>query len=742
MLDWQPYLNDCKRRLSRSLEKLKEIQNHRKQRKISFIGSIKEALPSWSKKKTSKHILLYQLINDTDDCQNLLTDIVNQIKPADDLTSLANKIFQERDSNQNDEISKDLEGITIRWNSLCQDVINKSGSLESVGLEVDREYKNLNNWYEKYDTLNTWLYFNEKVLDEKSPGNTMAIIKEHLEKNQGQLKNVKDRKPNLEEVTQEAHSLLESGRLDMGDAERVERYKEELDTRYTALIDRLLATQNRLHSSMHELRKSTQETVEKTEKIETAIVEASLEPNHKPPSKIISPFHKEDETKSNEQKVQDSMAVVKKTITQEDRWILRTRTEGGKERIHEETMKAFESSLDVCWKSLNDLDEESLQKFSAVGSNIKEVREQLDEIQDLEQKMSKEDASFRSVKETFEATEGKNLMKQEARDRLQRKVDDLNSRWEEMWRSHDVNKDRLVQAILIMGGQWMGRVNENLDDLEEDIKSIDIKDGDWESLRNSEQKHKEIMDKIGSYEVSVGGAVDVAREVQRRDLVTEETGETITHETGELEDRLERLKAEAEDKKKRISESLRKIEHSTAVQEVMVPSSVSVAHSAPDQINGDSDEGFVEPKRHFFQRKVTYESIITKKMKEMKKESKAMNEWMDETEKLVGSLRIDMDPKKASRVQQKIDARLEEVNEKQSKVNRVIQLSKEIENETIDPNVNEPFVKEAKALEERWAKNKDLLENHGETDAASKASSGSCCILFLKKRLLPVWSVN
>lgn len=93
-------------------------------------------------------------------------------------------------------------------------------------------------------------------------------------------------------------------------------------------------------------------------------------------------------------------------------------------------------------------------------------------------------------------------------------------------------------------------------------------------------------------------------------------------------------------------------------------------------------------------------------------------------------------------MQQKIDARLEEVNEKQSKVNRVIQLSKEIENETIDPNVNEPFVKEAKALEERWAKNKDLLENHGETDAASKASSGSCCILFLKKRLLPVWSVN
>ena len=59
------------------------------------------------------------------------------------------------------------------------------------------------------------------------------------------------------------------------------------------------------------------------------------------------------------------------------------------------------------------------------------------------------------------------------------------------------------------------------------------------------------MNKIRSYEDSVIGAVDVAREVQRRDLVTEETGKTITHETEELEDRLERLKAEAEEKKKR-----------------------------------------------------------------------------------------------------------------------------------------------------------------------------------------------
>lgn len=55
-----------------------------------------------------------------------------------------------------------------------------------------------------------------------------------------------------------------------------------------------------------------------------------------------------------------------------------------------------------------------------------------------------------------------------------------------------------------------------------------------------------------------------------------------------------------------ISASLLKIEKATAVNEVMMAASVSVAHSAPDQ-SSQTDEGFVEPKHHFFKKKVTYE---------------------------------------------------------------------------------------------------------------------------------------
>jgi len=83
-----------------------------------------------------------------------------------------------------------------------------------------------------------------------------------------------------------------------------------------------------------------------------------------------------------------------------------------------------------------------------------------------------------------------------------------------------------------------------------------------------------------------------------------------------------------------------------------------------------------------------------------------------------------------------------EIKDKQSKVDSVKRLSKQIENETLDPAISQPFLKGAETLEERWSKIKEMIETYGENDAGSKASSGSCCGVFLKKRLLPMWSYN
>lgn len=82
------------------------------------------------------------------------------------------------------------------------------------------------------------------------------------------------------------------------------------------------------------------------------------------------------------------------------------------------------------------------------------------------------------------------------------------------------------------------------------------------------------------------------------------------------------------------------------------------------------------------------------------------------------------------------------MKDKQSKVDHVKRLSKQIENETLDITISQPYLKEAEVLDERWSKVKEMIESYGERDAGSKASSTSCCGAFLKKRLFPIWSYN
>ena len=41
-----------------------------------------------------------------------------------------------------------------------------------------------------------------------------------------------------------------------------------------------------------------------------------------------------------------------------------------------------------------------------------------------------------------------------------------------------------------MGGQWMGRVNNSLDELEDSMKSVEIEEYNLQALREEEQRHK------------------------------------------------------------------------------------------------------------------------------------------------------------------------------------------------------------------------------------------------------------
>lgn len=63
--------------------------------------------------------------------------------------------------------------------------------------------------------------------------------------NQEKIKECQSRKPQLQQISGDADVLLDSGRLDQGDAERVERINETLSTRFTTISTKLEEAQSK-----------------------------------------------------------------------------------------------------------------------------------------------------------------------------------------------------------------------------------------------------------------------------------------------------------------------------------------------------------------------------------------------------------------------------------------------------------------------------------------------------------------
>lgn len=63
--------------------------------------------------------------------------------------------------------------------------------------------------------------------------------------NQEKIKECQSRKPQLQQINGDADVLLGSGRLDQGDAERVERINETLSTRFSTISTKLEEAQSK-----------------------------------------------------------------------------------------------------------------------------------------------------------------------------------------------------------------------------------------------------------------------------------------------------------------------------------------------------------------------------------------------------------------------------------------------------------------------------------------------------------------
>lgn len=63
--------------------------------------------------------------------------------------------------------------------------------------------------------------------------------------NQEKIKECQSQKPQLQQINGDADVLLDSGRLDQGDAERVERINETLSARFSTISAKLEEAQSK-----------------------------------------------------------------------------------------------------------------------------------------------------------------------------------------------------------------------------------------------------------------------------------------------------------------------------------------------------------------------------------------------------------------------------------------------------------------------------------------------------------------
>lgn len=119
------------------------------------------------------------------------------------------------------------------------------------------------------------------------------------------------------------------------------------------------------------------------------------------------------------------------------------------------------------------------------------------------------------------------------------------------------------------------------------------------------------------------------------------------------------------------------------------------------------------------------------KLKEFHSEMDATNEWMDETERLLKTYKIGMDPEEASRLQEKTEIKCEERSKFASKVDRINRLGKDLAGEIDEPS-HDAIQEELQPFNNRWSDVSDQLELY--SDKGYPQPGNECCFLRIMRK--------
>ncbi|XP_020600932.1 cingulin-like [Orbicella faveolata] len=738
-------LPDGLEKLERALELFREIQKQKNTGESKIQGA------SVGRRRKSKRCIHFDKIeSDITNYKSLISEISAQADTVNQVVKVGNASLQEGriPKNKEEKTRQELAAISIRWNVLCGDVLNTCSSIEAFVLEMQMEYSKLNLWLSNSEVADSWLMEYEPHADKPEKlGTTIRVVRLQLHENQGVLDNFRKSKTRLQNMYDIAVALMKSGRLDEEDANELERVVNVLVAKWESIDNRLNASRDRIYAEINRLRQRKAKQGHSILRRFSSKRNSSFRRKRSMRKKREMQQRKEASSQPTERRPKVSVKEVVRSSASVDlnasldpiSVVMTTNKESEEDKSRLEKQKAafesFDSSLKSCEKCLHDLDEEQLQKFLAAGSTWSELNKQLEGIMTFEAELKRSRSEFESEVDKFEKAKEEDLFKDADCEILEKRVQGLKTRWDELMGDHVANKDRITKASIDLNNKSMQDMNKEFDKIEKQIKTPEIYDDERLSLEENILKQKRLMEDLDSYNAPIKQVNATTNNLLDRGLIDEATFAKVHEETGALMERQRRLKGLSRENGDRLATELlefnqRENESPLPVEEetIQISDDYSMLAQSLDDLLADdiSDEGFAELD--------SSRSFLELKMTDFDAHVQSMNSWMNDTEKLINSLHVGMDPIEVSKRVQQIKMCCEEIDKKELKMKRINKLGEEITSESLNMTTTESVEGRLEVLNKRWRETKEMLRDYSDKDEDERAEYGVCCCLQMVKK--------
>ncbi|XP_067050990.1 girdin-like isoform X2 [Acropora muricata] len=400
-----------------------------------------------------------------------------------------------------------------------------------------------------------------------------------------------------------------------------------------------------------------------------------------------------------------------------------------------DVFERFDLSFKALEKTVADFEVKSIQKFSDVGTNVDDLKRQLSDVMRFESDMKKPMSEFQSELERLQKAKQEGLFNYTDNEGLERKWSYLKTRWNTLWKEHQENRNRILQAISEQNHKSLQSIKSDFDAIEKHIHTPDIYDDERLCLEENILKQKRLMEDLNTYDHAINQIRITTRGLLEMKLKETETYMAVETKTDEMSERQKELKKACKKEEDRLVQELALFDQRQEDKASMVKKEtvrISDDYSTLSQTLDDllADEGFAE--LDIDSPKFPPEMKI---MKDFDMMVQSINKWMTESEDLVNSLQSRLNSREFKKRILKITERWEELDKIEAKINDINRLGQDISNDSITMETRERIKKKLEALNTRWRETKKILKECIDKEDKEPIGYRGCCCSQMAPRV-------